>query len=117
MFSAIVWMIIPFRLGGVSSKTASVVILLQIKPIGVSQIKIISTMKKQYITPALKVVVVRTEHGYNTSAFNRTSTDGLFLQNLIEGEARAEHFNYDDWSSSSPSTDDNRFNYNDWGSL
>ena len=73
-------------------------------------------MKKQYIAPALKVVAFRTELGYNASAFNRAS-EGRFLQDLFEGEARAEHFNYDDWSGSSPSTDDNRFNYNDWGSI
>ena len=73
-------------------------------------------MKKQYIAPALKVVAFRTERGFADSAFNR-ATEDLFIMHSLDNEFRAEKFNYDDWSTSSPSSDDNRFNYNDWGSL
>ena len=72
-------------------------------------------MKTPYIPPSLKVVSFQTERGFNGSAFERTT--GVFLQQSLNDEFRAERFNYDDWSSSSPSSDDGRFNYNDWGSL
>ena len=90
-------------------------IFLQSKPIGVSQIKIILTMKKQYIAPALKVVAFRMEHGFNGSAFERST--GVFLQQSLDNEFRAEQFSFDDWSSSSPSSADGQFNYNDWGRI
>ena len=73
------------------------------------------SMKTPYIPPSLKVVSFQTERGFNTSAFERTSS--IFLQQSINDEFRAERYNYDDWSSSSPSSDDGKFNYNDWGSL
>lgn len=72
-------------------------------------------MKKQYIPPTLRVVVFQMERGFNGSAFERST--GVFLQQSIENEFRAEQFNYDDWSSSSSSSDDGQFNHNDWGSL
>ena len=73
-------------------------------------------MKTPYIPPSLKVVSFQVERGFNgSSAFERTT--GVFLQQSINDEFRAERYNYDDWSSSSPSSDDGKFNYNDWGSL
>ena len=73
-------------------------------------------MKTPYIPPSLKVVSFQMERGFNgSSAFERTT--GVFLQQSINDEFRAERYNYDDWSSASPSSDDGHFNFNDWGSL
>ena len=72
-------------------------------------------MKKQYIPPVLKVFSFKVERGYNGSAFERTT--GQFLMESFDNEFRAEHYSYDDWSSSSSSSDDGRFNYNDWGEI
>ena len=73
-------------------------------------------MKKQYIPPTLKVVSVKMERGFQTSFFQRSDND-VFLMESINGEFRAEQFALDDWSSSSPSHNDNQFGYNDWGSM
>ena len=73
-------------------------------------------MKKQYIPPVLKVVAFKMERGFADSAFKR-STEDLFIMESLDNEFRAERYSYDDWSSSSPSSDDGRFNFNDWGEL
>lgn len=73
-------------------------------------------MKTPYIPPSLKVVAFRAEHGFCDSAFRRASGD-MFMMESLNGEFRAERFNYDDWSSSSSASDDGKFNYNDWGTL
>ncbi len=73
-------------------------------------------MKKQYISPTLKVVSVKMERGFQASSTFQRDVD-LFQMESIDGEFRADHFNYDDWSSSSPSPNDNQFSYNDWGAM
>ena len=73
-------------------------------------------MKTPYIPPTLKVVSFKVERGFADSAFKR-STEDLFIMESLDNEFRAERFNYDDWSSSSPSSDEGKFNYNDWGEL
>lgn len=70
-------------------------------------------MKKQYVTPMLKVVQFQMERGFVNSAFNRCAEQ--FIMESIDEEFRAERFNYNDWNA--PSTDDDQFKYNDWGTL
>lgn len=80
--------------------------------------KNILTMKKQYIPPTLKVVSVKMERGFQTSyTFQCQQDNDLFLMHSNDGEFRTDHFNYDDWSSPSPSPNDGQYGYNDWGSM
>lgn len=72
-------------------------------------------MKKQYISPTLKVVAFKMERGFADSVFRRC--EDQFLMESFDEEFRAEKFNYDDWNSSAPSSDDGKFNYSDWGTL
>lgn len=73
------------------------------------------TMKKQYIPPALKVVAVRMERGFQTSFFRRI--DDLFMMESLDDEFRGECYSYDDWSGSGSSSDGDKYDYNDWGSM
>ena len=73
-------------------------------------------MRKQYVTPMVKVVEFRAERGFCNSAFQR-ATDGIFSLTLIDDEARGERFSEDNWNTTSPTEAGNLFTEDTWGTL